>query len=199
MLILLAVCIYAACAYAQYMQHGSLRQVLNRHVQWAQYLPAARAQILRDAAAGMAFLHANDLFHRDLKRCATVLHICWSMQVLQLDSIANRRKQMSQHCSALTCVTSNQARLSTCLPCALASAERFTRDFSLSLHVCVWPCCDVTSHSHNVLITDDDRAVLTDFGLCKTASTVSGMGTTKSLFQGGTLCWTGQYGDPNTS
>jgi serine/threonine protein kinase len=44
--------------------------------------------------------------------------------------------------------------------------------------------------SHNVLITDDHRAVLTDFGLSKTATTISGMTNTKSSFAGGTLAWT---------
>jgi serine/threonine protein kinase len=44
--------------------------------------------------------------------------------------------------------------------------------------------------SHNVLITDDRRAVLTDFGLSKTASTISGMTNTRSVFNGGTLAWT---------
>ena len=44
--------------------------------------------------------------------------------------------------------------------------------------------------SHNVLITDDHRAVLTDFGLSKTATTISGMTNTKSSFGGGTLAWT---------
>jgi serine/threonine protein kinase len=41
-----------------------------------------------------------------------------------------------------------------------------------------------------VLITDDFRAVLTDFGLSKTSSTISGMTNTKSVFNGGTLAWT---------
>jgi serine/threonine protein kinase len=44
--------------------------------------------------------------------------------------------------------------------------------------------------SHNVLITDDRRAVLTDFGLSKAASTISGMTNTRSAFNGGTLAWT---------
>jgi serine/threonine protein kinase len=44
--------------------------------------------------------------------------------------------------------------------------------------------------SHNVLITDDRRAVLTDFGLSKTATTISGMTNTRSAFNGGTLAWT---------
>jgi serine/threonine protein kinase len=41
-----------------------------------------------------------------------------------------------------------------------------------------------------VLITDDCRAVLTDFGMSKTSSTISGMTNTKSVFNGGTLAWT---------
>jgi serine/threonine protein kinase len=45
-------------------------------------------------------------------------------------------------------------------------------------------------NSHNVLIDDDGRALLTDFGLSKTESTISGSATTKSLFNGGTLAWT---------
>jgi serine/threonine protein kinase len=44
--------------------------------------------------------------------------------------------------------------------------------------------------SHNVLITDDCRAVLADFGLSKTATTISGMTNTRSAFNGGTLAWT---------
>jgi serine/threonine protein kinase len=52
-------------------------------------------------------------------------------------------------------------------------------------------CIHTSRHnSHNVLITDDCRAVLTDFGLSKTASTISGMTSTKSSFSGGTLAWT---------
>jgi serine/threonine protein kinase len=41
-----------------------------------------------------------------------------------------------------------------------------------------------------VLIDDNGRALLTDFGLSKTESTVSGSATTESLFNGGTLAWT---------
>jgi serine/threonine protein kinase len=37
---------------------------------------------------------------------------------------------------------------------------------------------------------DNGRALLTDFGLSKTESTISGSATTKSLFNGGTLAWT---------
>jgi eukaryotic-like serine/threonine-protein kinase len=44
--------------------------------------------------------------------------------------------------------------------------------------------------SHNVLITDDCRAKLTDFGLSQTASTITDCSTTKSSFTGGTLAWT---------
>jgi serine/threonine protein kinase len=93
------------------MQRGSLRSVLNAADQWQQYTPVMRHQILCDIAEGMAYLHDQDVFHRDLK-------------------------------------------------------------------------------SHNVLITDDCRAVLTDFGLSKTATTISGMTNTKSSFGGGTLAWT---------
>jgi serine/threonine protein kinase len=45
-------------------------------------------------------------------------------------------------------------------------------------------------NSHNVLIDDNGRALLTDFGLSKTESTISASATTKSLFNGGTLAWT---------
>ena len=44
--------------------------------------------------------------------------------------------------------------------------------------------------SHNVLITDDCRAVLTDFGLSKTASTITGNTQSRGIFHGGTLAWT---------
>jgi serine/threonine protein kinase len=47
-----------------------------------------------------------------------------------------------------------------------------------------------TYNSHNVLIDDDGRALLTDFGLSKTEGTISASATTKSLFNGGTLAWT---------
>jgi serine/threonine protein kinase len=43
--------------------------------------------------------------------------------------------------------------------------------------------------SHNVLICDNYRACLTDFGLSKTASTITTTAT-KSSFGGGTLAWT---------
>jgi serine/threonine protein kinase len=45
-------------------------------------------------------------------------------------------------------------------------------------------------NSHNVLIDDNGRALLTDFGLSITESTISASATTKSLFNGGTLAWT---------
>jgi serine/threonine protein kinase len=45
-------------------------------------------------------------------------------------------------------------------------------------------------NSHNGLIDDDGRALLTDFGLSKTKSTISGSAATKSWFNGGTLAWT---------
>jgi serine/threonine protein kinase len=47
-----------------------------------------------------------------------------------------------------------------------------------------------TACSHNVLIDDYGRALLTDFGLSKTETTISAAATTKSLFNGGTLAWT---------
>jgi serine/threonine protein kinase len=93
------------------MHRGSLRGVLNTPEQWQQYTPLMRHQILCDVAEGMAYLHTQDTFHRDLK-------------------------------------------------------------------------------SHNVLITDKFRAVLTDFGLSRTASSISGMTNTRSVFNGGTLAWT---------
>jgi serine/threonine protein kinase len=56
----------------QYMHRGSLRTVLSASEQWLQeYTPHVRHQILRDVAEGMAFLHAQDVFHRDLKRYYT--------------------------------------------------------------------------------------------------------------------------------
>jgi serine/threonine protein kinase len=58
-----------------------------------------------------------------------------------------------------------------------------TQCYQLCARLCV--AC-----SHNVLITDDCRAVLTDFGMSKTSSTISGMTNTKSVFNGGTLAWT---------
>jgi serine/threonine protein kinase len=45
-------------------------------------------------------------------------------------------------------------------------------------------------NSHNVLIDDNGRALLTDFGLSKTEGTISVSSTTKSLINGGTLAWT---------
>jgi serine/threonine protein kinase len=52
-------------------------------------------------------------------------------------------------------------------------------------------CCYYCSYySHNVLIDDDCRALLTDFGLSKTEGAISTSSTTKSLFHGGTLAWT---------
>jgi serine/threonine protein kinase len=50
------------------MKHGSLRQVLNTPTMWAQFAPTARHQVLHDIASGMAFLHANNVQHTDLKR-----------------------------------------------------------------------------------------------------------------------------------
>jgi serine/threonine protein kinase len=58
---------------------------------------------------------------------------------------------------------------------------------------CVHTCYVLHKHmnSHNVLITDERRAVLTDFGLSRTASTITSMtSSTKSSFSGGTLAWT---------
>jgi serine/threonine protein kinase len=51
-------------------------------------------------------------------------------------------------------------------------------------------CVHANVNSHNVLITDEHRAVLTDFGLSKTASTISTMTNSKSSYSGGTLAWT---------
>eukprot|EP00953_Heterococcus_sp_UTEX-ZZ885_P001218 1164-Heterococcus_DN1.PRE.1 len=95
----------------KYTQKGSLRSILNATEQWQEYTPVARHQILYDIAVGMAYLHEQNVFYRDLK-------------------------------------------------------------------------------SHNVLIDDDGRALLTDFGLSKTEGTISTSSTTKSLFHGGTLAWT---------
>jgi serine/threonine protein kinase len=50
--------------------------------------------------------------------------------------------------------------------------------------------CNAIYNSHNVLIDDNGRALLTDFGLSITESTISASATTKSLFNGGTLVWT---------
>jgi serine/threonine protein kinase len=58
------------------------------------------------------------------------------------------------------------------------------------LYVCTCPVASYTANSHNVLITDGRRAVLTDFGLSKTASTISTMTNSKSSYSGGTLAWT---------
>jgi serine/threonine protein kinase len=49
--------------------------------------------------------------------------------------------------------------------------------------------CVSAVHSHNVLIKNDLSAVLTDFGMSKTATTFSGMTTTRSAFGGGTISW----------
>jgi serine/threonine protein kinase len=104
------------------MQRGSLRSVLDSAEQWQQYSPELRHQILCDIAEGMAHLHEQDVFHRDLK-------------------------------------------------------------------------------SHNVLLTDDRRAVLTDFGLSKTATSISGMTNTESSFRGATPAWTAPevFGTSKTS
>ena len=62
--------VYACDSCVQYMQHGSLRHVLSSssgHM-WLSFSPDMRAQIVKDVAAGMAFLHAKNLYHRDLKR-----------------------------------------------------------------------------------------------------------------------------------
>jgi serine/threonine protein kinase len=63
----------------QYMERGSLRNVLSVSEQWQEYTPAMRHQILCDVAEGMAFLHAQDVFHRDLKRycCTVLLYTCY--------------------------------------------------------------------------------------------------------------------------
>jgi serine/threonine protein kinase len=52
----------------QYTQRGSLRSILNSSEQWQEYTPVARHQILYDIAVGMAYLHEQNVFHRDLKR-----------------------------------------------------------------------------------------------------------------------------------
>jgi serine/threonine protein kinase len=52
----------------QYMQRGSLRSVMNDTDVWQEYTPIVRHQILCDIAEGMSYLHANNVFHRDLKR-----------------------------------------------------------------------------------------------------------------------------------
>ncbi|KAG5178184.1 kinase-like domain-containing protein [Tribonema minus] len=44
--------------------------------------------------------------------------------------------------------------------------------------------------SHNVLLTDDWRAVLTDFGMSKTCSAITAATHAKSTYAGGTLAWT---------
>jgi serine/threonine protein kinase len=58
------------------------------------------------------------------------------------------------------------------------------------LHMYLCHSSNTLYNSHNVLIDDNGRALLTDFGLSKTESTISGSATTKSLFNGGTLAWT---------
>jgi serine/threonine protein kinase len=50
------------------MQRGSLRSVLNSVDIWQEYTPMMRHQILYDIAEGMAYLHDNNVLHRDLKR-----------------------------------------------------------------------------------------------------------------------------------
>jgi serine/threonine protein kinase len=50
------------------MQRGSLRLVLNNSESWQQYTPIMRHQILCDVTEGMAYLHNQNVFHRDLKR-----------------------------------------------------------------------------------------------------------------------------------
>jgi serine/threonine protein kinase len=61
----------------------------------------------------------------------------------------------------------------------------------LILHLTRFAIQTVINHnSHNVLIDDNGRALLTDFGLSKTENTISASATTKSLFNGGTLAWT---------
>jgi serine/threonine protein kinase len=53
----------------QYMERGSLRKILNIKDMWKQqYTPSMRRQIVCDIAEGMEYLHAQDVFHRDLKR-----------------------------------------------------------------------------------------------------------------------------------
>jgi serine/threonine protein kinase len=72
-----------------------------------------------------------------------------------------------------------------------AQALQIIINLSQMFSMCVFillPRIHITSH--NVLITDDRRAVLTDFGLSRTASTISTMTNSKSSYSGGTLAWT---------
>ncbi|KAG5182789.1 kinase-like domain-containing protein [Tribonema minus] len=46
---------------------GSLRKVLNDPNTWRQFTPPMRNQVLMDVAEGMEFLHAHNVYHRDLK------------------------------------------------------------------------------------------------------------------------------------
>eukprot|EP00953_Heterococcus_sp_UTEX-ZZ885_P026998 14538-Heterococcus_DN1.PRE.1 len=39
---------------------------------WSSYTPSMRHQILLDIAEGMAFLHTNGIYHRDLKRAVII-------------------------------------------------------------------------------------------------------------------------------
>jgi serine/threonine protein kinase len=59
----------------QYTQRGSLRSILNSSEQWQEYTPVARHQILYDIAVGMAYLHEQNVFHRDLKRFVIMLYV----------------------------------------------------------------------------------------------------------------------------
>lgn len=52
------------CLVTEYMPYGSLRHVIKKHrgLQWI-----VKLKLMRDTAVGMAFLHANNMVHRDLK------------------------------------------------------------------------------------------------------------------------------------
>jgi serine/threonine protein kinase len=73
---LLCVYLLLLLTHQQYMHRGSLRLVLNTPEQWQQYTPLMRHQILCDVAEGMAYLHSQDVYHRDLKRYNTLHMYC---------------------------------------------------------------------------------------------------------------------------
>jgi serine/threonine protein kinase len=55
----------------QYMERGSLRNILNVSFSWKEFTPSLRHQILVDIAQGMQYVHDQQVFHRDLKRYIT--------------------------------------------------------------------------------------------------------------------------------